>query len=492
MATTETATLAERWANDLADRFDPPENEFKDRYWDHPGLFGRECIKWGDGEGLTDYQFECLEMIPVKKRVSIRGPHGLGKTMLAAIAILWFALTRDGLDWKIPTTASAWRQLTKYLWPEVRKWARRLDWEQIGRRPFRAQELLTISLRLPAADPKGEAFAVTSTDSDLIEGAHADHGLYVFDESKSIPVDTWDAAEGAFSSGIWFALSISTPGEPQGRFYDIQRRAKGYEDWWVRHVRLEEAIAAGRIGQDWADKRKRQWGEKSAVYQNRCLGEFAASDEDSVIPLSHIEAANLRWLEWDDAGRPLVDKKAMTAVGVDVARYGADTTVFALRYDKILSELRKFAKMSTMETCGRVIGILNACGGRAVVDVIGVGAGVVDRLRELKANVLAFSAGQKTNRKDRSGERGFADKRSAAWWGMRERLDPELGDDIMLPPDDQLTADLTTPHYDDMSNGDIKVWSKRKIRELLGRSTNDGDAVIQAFWEDSGFWVWSA
>ncbi len=486
-------TLIEKLINSVANEFDPPANEFRDRYWDHPGLFGRECIKWLDGERLSDYQFECLEAIPVKGRVSVRGPHSLGKTMLAAIAILWFALTRDGLDWKIPTTASAWRQLTKYLWPEIRKWSRKLDWEKIGRRPFSAQsELLKLSLQLPGGDPKGEAFAVTSTDSDLIEGAHADYGLYVFDESKSIPDDTWDAAEGAFSSGEWFALSISTPGEPHGRFYEIQRRARGYEDWWVRHVRLEEAIEAGRISQEWVDKRKRQWGEASAVYQNRCLGEFAASDEDSVIPLSWVEAANLRWQEWDDAGKPLVNKKAMTAVGVDVARYGADMTSMALRYDKIISELRKFSKLSTMETTGKVIGILNACGGKAIIDVIGVGAGVFDRCRELEASVIAFSAGQKTNKVDRSGEIGFADKRSAAWWGMRERLDPELGEDIMLPPDDQLIADLTAPKYDEMSNGNIRVWSKSKIRDVIGRSTNDGDAVIQAFWEDSGFWAWAA
>jgi len=178
----------------------------------------------------------------------------------------------------------------------------------------------------------------------------------------------------------------------------------------------------------------------------------------------------------------------MTALGVDVARYGIDMTVFALRYGKIISELRKFAKMSTMETCGRVVGILNKHGGKAIVDVIGVGGGVVDRLRELEANVVAFNAGNKTNKRDISGEIGFADKRSAAWWNMREILDPELGDDIMLPPDDGLTGDLTAPKYDPMSNGNYRVWSKDKIREILGRSTNDGDAVIQAFWEDTGFW----
>src|SRR6185436_2954082 len=106
-----------------------------------------------------------------------------------AIAILWFCLTRDQEDWKVATTASAWRQLTKFLWPEVHKWARRIKWDAIGRAPFsETTELFTQSIRLET----GEAFAVASDDSSLIEGAHADHLLYIFDESKVIPDDTWD------------------------------------------------------------------------------------------------------------------------------------------------------------------------------------------------------------------------------------------------------------------------------------------------------------
>jgi hypothetical protein len=55
-------------------------------------------------------------------RVAARGPHGLGKTTLASWVVIWFALTRDGDDWKVITTASAWRQLEKFLWPEIHKW----------------------------------------------------------------------------------------------------------------------------------------------------------------------------------------------------------------------------------------------------------------------------------------------------------------------------------------------------------------------------------
>lgn len=58
----------------------------------------------------------------------------------------------------------------------------------------------------------------------------------------------------------------------------------------------------------------------------------------------------------------------------------------------------------------------------------------MDQLRDDGFDVVAFNAGEKTKRKDRSGEMGFTNKRSAAWWGLRELLDPELGEEVALPP----------------------------------------------------------
>ncbi|HIP95826.1 MAG TPA: hypothetical protein EYH32_01280 [Anaerolineae bacterium] len=449
---------------------------FQIKYRGDPVGFVRDCIRWRDDEGPTLYQEEILAALVAQRRVAVRGPHGLGKTALAAWSVLWFSLTRDGDDWKVVTTASAWRQLTKYLWPEVRKWARRLRWDRIGREPLdRRAELLSLSLKLRT----GEAFAVASDTPDLIEGAHAANLLYVFDEAKAIPSATWDAAEGALAAGDCYALAISTPGEPQGRFYEIHSRKPGYEDWWVRHVTLDEAVAAGRVSRVWAEQRRRQWGEASPIYQNRVLGEFATSAEDTVIPLAWAEAANERWLAWKELGGQLPSR--ITAVGVDVGR-GGDKTVLVLRYGEIVSEVRKFGKANVMDAAGRIAGVLRGHGGRAVVDVIGIGAGVVDRLREQGFDVVAFNAAERTDVTDRSGELGFVNKRAAAWWHLRELLDPSSGAGIALPPDDELIGDLTAPRWKVVSGGKIQIESKDDIRKRLGRSTDVGDAAVMAFW----------
>ena len=236
-------------------------------------------------DAIAPYQEEALCKLVEERRVSLRGPHGLGKTALASWAIIWFGTTRPE-DTKIPTTASAWRQLEKFLWPEIRKWYRAAGWDRWAELGGMVPEMRVLSMK---TDQGCEAFALASDRAELIEGAHGDNLLYVFDESKTIPPDTWDAAEGAFASGDAYWLAISTPGDRSGRFYDIHRKAPGLEDWWVRHVTLKEAIAAGRINEEWAEARRRQWGEDSPVYQARVLGEFPTHTEGALIPLTWLK-----------------------------------------------------------------------------------------------------------------------------------------------------------------------------------------------------------
>jgi hypothetical protein len=492
--------IPERYADSLDDLWmddtTPPSEDryaaFQERYHNRPDLFVQECILWtNNSPGPNPYQLDIMMQLVSERRVTVRGPHGLGKTALASWIVLWFALTRDGYDWKIPTTASAWRQLSKFLWPEIKKWARRLDWERIGRGKFvENREMFGLNLRLKT----GEAFAVASNDSNLIEGAHASSDevgkggiLYVFDEAKVIPPETWDSAEGAMSTPgeNTFWLAISTPGEPSGRFYDIHQRADGYEDWSVRHVTLGEAIAAGRVGKQWAQRRERQWGKDSAIYINRVLGDFASSDVDAIIPLSHVELAVERWESWNDSRDSY--SQIVTRIGVDVARQGVDKTILAERRDNIVDKLIKHSKGDTMETTGHVTSRMNRHPDATVcVEVVGVGAGVFDRLRELHGSAVVheFNPAKRTDRMDKSKTWGFANVRAAAWWHMRELLDPANGYDIALPPDEDLIKDLITPKWKALSGGKILVESKEDIKRRRGKSPDEGDAVVIAFWED--------
>lgn len=446
-----------------------------------PVRFATECFVWPDGEAPTSYQLSTYADLQANRRVATRGPHGLGKTTTAAQAVLWFAITREAarIDWKAILTAGSWHQLTAYLWPEIHKWAGRLRWDVLQMDPWRPErELLTQGIRLR----HGAASAASPGRTELIEGAHADELLFVFDESKAIPTAVFDAAEGALSgTGACFALMQSTPGPPQGRFFEVHSRKPGLEDWKAKHVTLDEAIAAGRVSRAWADQRRLQWGEESAIYRNRVLGEFHQTEADSVVPLSWIDSAVERWHEWNETKQM---PHGRDVYGIDVARGGADLTAIAHRIGHVVRSLREYNIGDTTKIAVRAKNLMVNQTDLSVVDTIGVGAGVVDIMRRWGLNVHAFNASRKSKRRDRIGDFGFVNQRSAMWWLMRESLDPSFDPTLCLPPDENLAAELSAPKWR-LKGDKVQVESKDDIRERLGRSTDRADATCQTLLTDS-------
>jgi len=454
------------------------------------------------------YQEEVLAKFDMGvRRQAIRGPHGLGKTLMAAILVHHAMLTVEG-DACVPTLASVWRQLEKFLWPEIHKAAKMIDWATVGRDPYSSDEMLTHSIKMQATDK--QAFAVSSNDAASIEGAHAAYMFYIFDESKAIEDSMWDAAEGAFSTEgmvmtgsrasecYWF--SISTPGLPAGMFYNIHAHKEGLEDWDTRHVRLEEAIAAGRISEEWALKRKHQWGANSAVYKNRVLGEFAADSTEGVIPMEWVEAAMVRFEDWVEAGKPGAGR-GERRMGIDTARMGKDKTVFAERVGDRVELLHYYAKQGAPVVAGNLKPFVPKCAKINIEMDSGLGASVydilmqeVDWLGDDPDELIAMYAlvqvymGAGTSWMDETNTYRFNCVRSAAWWNMRQMLDPKNGYDVMLPRDDTLLGDLIAPKWETKYvHGYLTVCVEPKENlkkpSRLGRSTDAGDAVILAFWE---------
>ncbi|MFF4900456.1 hypothetical protein [Streptomyces sp. NPDC001068] len=198
-----------------------------------------------------------------------------------------------------------------------------------------------------------------------------------------------------------------------------------------------------------------------------------------------MEAAIERWHVWDLAGRP--GAPGRRALGVDVARTGGDSTVLCHRRGLLVASLETHDREDTMQTTARVQAALGEeDGAAAVVDSIGVGGGVVDRLRELGAPVLAYTGAAQTKLRTRDREWGFFNVRSAAYWKLRELLDPAFGAELALPPDDLLVADLTTLTWD-ITTGvppKIKVEKKEDVVDRLGRSPDRGDSVAMSLFAD--------
>jgi len=463
---------------------------FQLTYWDDPLGFVQDCIRFEPGEEIYPYQRDVLRQASHPGRIAVRGTRGLGKSALGAWLVLWWALTRDGEDWKVLTKASVSDQLTRFLWPEVHKWAARLRWELIGRPLFNTRdELQLTTLRLET----GEASANTSDDPQKFEGGHADHLLVLFDEARSILDPIWRSALGMFTRPDYRWVAISTPGEEVGTFFQIFTGASGWDGWQKRHVTLAEALEAGAVTQEWADSQLAvaDGNEADPFYQQQALGEFAnVGTIGAIIPFTWVEKAHQRWAAWEERGRRMEDGRpsVATSIGFDVGggTAGGDPSVIAIIYDyNKVGELYEYPvaidpATATMELVAHAVALANQRGRPPIYgDAQGIGAGTVGRLIEMGYDARPFVASYGTMLLDAAGVYGFGNWRAAAWWLMREALDPIQGQDIALPTHEGLTKDLTTPRLKRIDSNQRRfVEAKEDLRKRLGRSPDCADAVL--------------
>jgi hypothetical protein len=219
------------------------------------------------------------------------------------------------------------------------------------------------------------------------------------------------------------------------------------------------------------------------------LGEFSTTDSDGVIPLEWLERAQERWADLNEADK--LEREPLTAIAADVAtEEGIDKTILAHLHGNILSRVISYPNVDTMATTGAVKSAIDGKGPSnrskrqkpiAVIDAIGVGTGVVDRLREQGITVDAFMGSGKPKYKDKTGEITFLNRRAEAWWGLRDLLNPAFGFEIAIPDLPSLTGDLVAPRWDQTSSGFIKIEDKDDVRKRLGRSPDEGDAAVMAF-----------
>lgn len=208
-------------------------------------------------------------------------------------------------------------------------------------------------------------------------------------------------------------------------------------------------------------------------------GDFRMGREDDlyqVIPTEWVRMAQERWKHRPSPSTP------MTALGVDVARGGKDKTVISARHDNWFAELVAYPGSSTPDgpRAGALVVQHHSGSAEIKVDVIGVGSSVYDFLKDLPGlNVEPINGSESTDERDKSGALGFVNRRAANWWKFREALDPTSGQDIALPPDSELRADLCAPRWKPTARG-IQVESKEDIIARIGRSPDKGDAVVYA------------
>jgi hypothetical protein len=198
-----------------------------------------------------------------------------------------------------------------------------------------------------------------------------------------------------------------------------------------------------------------------------------------VIPEAWVRLAQQRWAALTQPPRP------PDALGVDVARGGEDTTVLSPRWGVYFGRVTEIPGSRTPDGPSVRDLILPEVGPDTLVnvDVVGVGTSPYDFTKQAHARTRPINFGAGSDARDSTDNYDFANLRAEAYWTFREALDPVSGLGLALPPDEQLVQDLISVGWEPRG-GKILIESKKDIKKRIGRSTNKGDAVVQAFMEE--------
>ncbi|RLA55128.1 MAG: terminase, partial [Gammaproteobacteria bacterium] len=219
-------------------------------------------------------------------------------------------------------------------------------------------------------------------------------------------------------------------------------------------------------------------GLPKALRDRMLHGHFLSSmtdDEFQVIPSDWVEAAMDRW----EAGK---ESSVMTSMGVDPSRGGADEMVISCRHGNWFAPLIKIPGTEVpngpLAAARVVMARRDSC--TTNVDSIGIGSSVVDKLNENGIDVEPMIGNAKTDEMSDDGLFKFKNLRAQWFWRLREMLDPQTGNNVSLPPDKKLKADLCAFTYKVNDGAIIQIESKKEAKLRLGRSPDAGDAVMYA------------
>jgi phage terminase large subunit len=393
--------------------------------------------------------------------VSIRSGHGTGKSAFMAWSVLWFLTCY--FPCKAPCTAPTSHQLSDVLWAEVATWHRRLK----DRCPELAEQFEWSSERFSLKDRPQESFAVARTSRperpEALQGFHSANVLFLIDEASGVPEAVFQVAEGALSTEGAFVLMAANPTREDGYFHASHHKMR--ERWAALHWDGEQSPL---VSKQYIDDMRAKYGVDSPIYQVRVKGNFATAT-DGVIPLYLCEEAKVRQVE--------IVPKAEVRWGLDVARFGDDSTALAKRKGNVqLEPTREWYGKDTMQTVGLLKMEYEAAREKPdaiMVDVIGIGAGVADRGKEIGLPIVAVNVAESASADDR-----YMRLRDELWFLGREWLARR---DCRLADDDALIAELTTPKYRIESNGKIKVESKDEMKKRGVASPNRADAWLMTF-----------
>lgn len=425
--------------------------QFRTRIQNDPVFFIEKVL----GNPLWEKQKEIVEAVRDHKEVAIRSCHASGKSYVSGRIVHWYLNAFK--DSVVITTAPTFRQVKEVLWREIKG-------SCAGKKIYKEKNILDTAINIA---PQHFALGLSTDKPDQFQGFHSPHLMVLIDEASGIDPLIEEAIDGLTPSKI---VRIGQPLQTTGRFADSFRmpdikkmRISAFD---VPNVKTGEVVIPGLITAEDVEKFKLRYGEDSDVYRVRVLGEFPEQDADALISLDDVVKAQNREVKVP----PHFEKK----LGVDVARFGNDSSVLTVRQMEKVIRYERFYGQDTMQIAGQVLRLAKEeyiKPENIFVDVIGVGGGVVDRLKEQGWNVKGVNVAESPKDKEN-------------YVNLRAELYASSVKDWLktgqLPKDDDW-LELASIKYKFNSQGKLQLESKEDMKKRGLDSPDVADSLMLTF-----------
>lgn len=434
-------------------------------YLSRPVEFTKDIIR----ATPTDYQGDILSSIATGQKTAVKSGHGTGKSAMESWVILWFLSTRPFP--KVPCTAPTQHQLYDILWAELSKWLRQSLLESFF-------EWTATKVYFKPQPEEWFAVARTASTAEALQGFHADHLLFVIDEASGVANAIFQPVIGALSGINNKLFMCGNPTQRSGFLFDAFN-----VDASLYNLFTLNSEDSPLVSKEYCDFIARKWGRDSDVYRVRVLGLFPKSNPDAFVPADWVERAMKKSII-------IPQDPKIIQIGVDIARYGDDSTVLATRFDNKVTDMEQHRKEGTTQTTGHVIRKAKKIHLkypthriRIATDDGGLGGGVTDQLQEQKRDQKLFYLDiLPVNFGESSADEDYVNKGGEIWGNVRNLLESQ---GIELPFDDELLSQFSNRKYTISSKGLIVLERKEDMKKRGLGSPDKADAVVLAFADKS-------
>jgi hypothetical protein len=408
-------------------------------------------------------------------KISVRSGHGVGKSAMLSWMILHTLYFYSHV--RILCTAPSSQQMFDVLWAELKMWRSNIEnpwWrEQVRVTRGRAEFVLKRNGDGSIDDDNRFATARTARKEEpvALQGIHGQNVVILVDEASGVAKEVFEVGEGAMTTAGSRVVLTGNPTDisPDNYFFKTQTKEK--KNWKCFKL---SSLDSPFVDKKWIEDVKIRYGEDSNFYRVRVLGEFPEIGEDLLIPIHWVQNS------W---GREVKTPGADRIGGVDPARYGDDTTAFVVREGGRIVHIEQWAKQDTMYSAARVADKFREMKlDYVAVDVIGLGSGVADRLKQLvgRDKVIEVNVAERPAARER-----YNRFRDELWFSVREFFQNESAafdtENISSAMFERLQAELTCVHYKYQGNGKLKVDSKDDMRSANKASPDLADALCLTF-----------